>query len=164
MIIAAHGIEYFKNNLTIFTGSGNTVCPDCGRKLIVHGTCRRKIKTHTAEKVFRLRVMECVHCRKTHRELPSGFIPYKRMDVQLISEIAEASSADHMMWAESSTWQRIKMWAAWFLQYAQELLRKKEADVSCLLIKQTTDGLTSQLVYLTILTVNSGNWVQHRFA
>ncbi len=164
MIIAAQGIDYFKNNLTIFTGSGDTVCPDCGGKLVVHGTCRRKIKTHTAEKVYRLRVMECVHCRKTHRELPSGFIPYKRMDAQLISEIAEASLADHIMWAESSTWQRIRMWVAWFLQYAQELLDKKETDAPCLLKKQITGGLTSQLVYLTILTVNSDNWVQHRFA
>ncbi len=143
MIIAAHGTEYFKNNLTIFTGSGDTVCPDCGGKLIVHGTCRRKIKTHSEEKVYRLRVMECVRCGKTHRELPSGFIPYKRMDAQFISEIAEASPAEHMMLAESSTWQRIKMWVAWFLQYAQELLRKKETDAPCLLKKQITGGLTS---------------------
>ncbi len=164
MIIAAHGIEYFKNDLTVFTGSGDTVCPDCGGKLIVHGTCRRKIKTHTAEKVYRLRVMECVHCRKTHRELPSGFIPYKRMDAQFISEIAEASPAEHMMLAESSTWQRIKMWVAWFLQYAQELQREMRAVAPCLLIKQTAGDLTSQLVYLTILTVNSGKWIQHHFA
>jgi len=32
------------------------------------------------------------------------------MDAQLISEIVEASPAEHMMLAESSTWQRIKMW------------------------------------------------------
>ncbi len=164
MIIAAHGIEYFKNNLTIFTGSGDTVCPDCGGKLIVHGTCRRKIKTHTAEKVYRLRVVECVHCRKTHRELPRGFIPYKRMDAQLISEIAEALPAEHMILVESSTWQRVKVWVAWFLQYAQDLLRAKRAVASCLLIKQITGGLTSQLIYLTMLTVNSGNWIQHGFA
>ncbi len=164
MIIAVHGTEYFKNGLTIFTGSGDTVCPDCGGKLIVHGTCRRKIKTHTAEKVYRLRVMECVRCRKTHRELPSGFIPYKRMDAKLISEIAEVSLADHMMLAESSTWQRIKMWVAWFLQYAQDLLCAKRDVASCLLIKQITGGLTSQLIYLMMLTVNSGNWIQHGFA
>ncbi len=86
------------------------------------------------------------------------------MDAQLISEIAEASPAEHMMLAESSTWQRVKVWVAWFLQYARGLQRAKRAVASCLLIKQTTGGLTSQLVYLTILTVNSGNWVQHRFA
>jgi len=68
------------------------------------------------------------------------------------------------MQAESSTWQRLKMWVAWFLRYAQNLLREKRVVSSCLLIKPTTGGLTNQLVYLTILTVNSGNWVQHRFA
>jgi len=163
MIIAARGTEYFKN-FGYFTGSGDTVCPDYGGKLIVHGTRRRKIKTHTTEKVYRLRVMECVCCGKMHRELPCGFIPYKRMDARFISETAEASPTEHMMLAESSTWQRIKMWVAWFLQYAQDLLCEKRVVAPSLLIKQTTEGLTSQLVYLTILTVNSGNWIQHRFA
>jgi len=164
MIIAADGTEYFKNGLIIFTGNGDIACPDCGGKLIVHGTCRRKIRTHTAEKVYRLRVMECIHCGKTHRELPSGFIPYKRMDTQFISEIAETPSAEHLMLAESSTWQRIKIWVAWFLRYAQELLHKIEATDSSFLIKQITGGLSNQLVYLTMFTVNSGNWIQHRFA
>jgi len=164
MIIAAHGTEYFKNGLIFFTGTNNIVCPDCGGKLNVHGTCRRKIKSHTTEKVYRLRVMECVRCGKTHRELPSGFIPYKRMDAQLISEIAEASPAEHLMLAESSTCRRVKIWVAWFLQYARKLLSRIEAAAPCFLIKQTAGGLTSHLVYLAILTVNSGNWIQHRFA
>ncbi len=163
MVIAAHGTEYFKNGLIFFTGPGNIACPDCGGKLNVHGTCRRKIKTPVAEKLYRLRVMECVHCGKTHRELPGGFIPYKRMDAQFISEIAEASTAEHMTLAESSTWRRAKMWVAWFLQYARELLCRMEAAAPCFLTKQITGGLTSQLIYLTILTVNSGNWIQHRF-
>ncbi len=164
MIIATDGTEYVKNDLTIFTGNGDTVCPDCSRKLIVHGTCRRKVRTHTAEKVYRLRVMECVHCGKTHRELPCGFIPYKRMDTKFISEIAEASSAEHKMLAESSTWRRIRIWVAWFLRYARKLLQKMKVTVPYSLIKQTTEDLSNQLVYLTMLTVNSGNWIQHRFA
>jgi len=85
------------------------------------------------------------------------------MDAKLISEIAEASLADHMMLAESSTWQRIKMWVAWFLQYAQDFLREKKGAAPCFLVKKITGNLTSQLIYLTILIVNSGNWIQHRF-
>ena len=124
MISVMHGIEYFKDGIYIFTGTDEVPCPVCGARLKVHGTCKRKLQTVNGEKRYRLRVMECTNedCKKTHRELPAGIIPYKRMDAEKISKIAEIPANEHTRETDTSTWTSIRAWVVWFLEYTSNLL------------------------------------------
>ena len=67
--------------------------------------------------------MECKKCGKTHRELPEGIVPYKRMEAERLSGISEASSEKELGDVESTTWKRVQDWVLWFLQYALDVLR-----------------------------------------
>ena len=71
----------YKKNGYIYTyGEEISCCPDCGRKMYVHGTCRRKVRAFEDPDgtTLILRVLICRSCRKTHRELPDFISAYKR--------------------------------------------------------------------------------------
>ena len=82
-------------------------CPDCGKKLHVHGTCRRKVIMPQGERTFILRVLACADCERTHRELPDFIIGYKRYSCDSICEIVENKDTYP---CESSTRERMVNW------------------------------------------------------
>jgi len=159
MISVMHGIEYFKDGIYIFTGMEDIPCPVCGAGLKVHGTCLRKLQTINGEKIYRLRVMECTNedCKKTHRELPAGIIPYKRMDAEKISKIVAAPIAEHTKETDTSTWRSIRAWVVWFLEYTSNLLDELKTGYS-----QSEKSLSDRLVFCVRTVANSQKWIQHR--
>ena len=164
MISVAHGAEYRKGGVVFFTGTEEIPCPICQGKLRVRGTCMRKLHSSEGRVLYRLRVMECRKCGKTHRELPFGIVPYKRMDADLLSDIAETPQQSHLEVAETSTWRRVWAWVRWFIQYSLNILTAMQAEYPGILTGLPGGPLRRQLTYFVRLVVNSGNWVQHRSA
>ena len=164
-------MEYRKGEMIFFTGTEEIPCPVCGGELRVHGRCTRKLRRREGVDIYRLRVMECKSCGKTHRELPEGIVPYKRMDAEQLSNISEIEEEDELESTEDtedtevSTWKRVREWMLWFLDYALDVLR----SLQTLLGKDFTtisggDCLSRRLKYYVRLVANSGNWIQHRSA
>lgn len=151
-----------KGEMIVFTGYEEVPCPVCGGKLKVHGTCRRKFFRREGVQLYQLRVMECKECGRTHRELPDFGVPYKRMDVEMLSEVAEDDGHGRMVKAESSTRHRVKAWVIWFLWYAQKVLEGLRVDTPDIATIPDGAGLKQRLAYFVRLVVNSGNWIQHR--
>lgn len=149
------------NGLKIFCGPEEIPCPICGGVLKVHGTCRRKLRTAEGTELYRLCVMECTVCGRTHRELPEGIVPYKRHDSERIVTIAETPQEEHLQEAETSTWKRIKAWVDWFICYAQKVLAGLRILFPCLKTEFSGRAFAEPLVYFVRLVVNSGNWIQH---
>lgn len=165
MRIILDSTELFKCGVCIFTGTEEICCPCCGGRLKVHGTCLRKLRTADETKIYRLRVMECTNCGKTHRELPESIVPYMRMDVNLLSAIAQAERRNHLSLAETSTWKRVKAWCGWFLCYARNIMNSlTEQNEKFSAVTTPGGGFGQQLMYFVRLVVNSGNWIQHRLA
>ena len=163
MISVAHGMRYRKGEIIFFTGTEKIPCPVCGGQLRVHGTCTRKLRRSEGIDVYRLRVMECKTCGKTHRELPEEIVPYKRMDTELLSNISEVSKEEDLGDIEVSTWKRVREWVLWFLAYALDVLRSLQTLLGK--VFQTISSgecLSRRLAYFVRLVANSGNWIQHR--
>ena len=162
MISVAHGRRVNKGNIIIFTGTEDVPCPKCGGALVVHGTCIRKLRKRYEEQTFRLRVMECSVCGRTHRELPEEFVPYKRMDAELLCIIAEAPRCEQVLVAETSTWSRVHVWMRWFLAYAAHILNAMLEQYTAFATIPSGETARRRLTYFVRLVVNSGNWIPHR--
>ncbi len=159
-------------------------CPICGGKLVVHGTCKRKLKDLSGEtKTLRLRVMECTQCGKTHRELIEGIAPYRRYDIDLICAIYETSDtgvAESCFVAEGNTdassteslethdtyicdesvRNRVVSWVSWLLAYIKKLGLCQSQRQSY----QQHFSLASHIKEGVREIVNSGRWkIQHQF-
>ena len=154
MVCAENGTRYSKNGRIIFTGNENGHCPHCGGSLHVRGTCTRKLRGINGTQVYRLRVLECDNCGKSHRELPPEMIPYKRLDTESISKIAQTPKGRNLECAETSTWHRICAWVIWFLRYAQNEVGSS-VYMACVVFEE-------KLSMLVRIVVNSGKWIQHR--
>lgn len=124
----------------------------------------RKLRSSEGQILYRLRVMACRKCGKTHRELPSGIVPYKRMDADLLSDIAETPQQFHLEVAETSTWRRVWAWVKWFIHYSLNIFAAMQVEHPNLPTGLPGKPLRRQLTYFVRLVVNSGNWVQHRSA
>lgn len=164
MIIVAQGFEYIKDGIVVFAGSEEIPCPICGERLSVHGTCLRKLRTQSGTRKYRLRVMECRSCGRTHRELPREMVPYKRMSVSRIAAIAQAKPQEHLEVAETSVWRRVSAWMDWFLWYARKILEGLSVSNEYPLTNKVGGTIADRLAYFVRLVVNSGNWIQHRSA
>lgn len=116
-----------KNGIYIVRGTEKLPCPHCGGKLHVHGTCHRKLREIDCTRTFRLRVMKCKGCGKTHRELPPFFVPNKRYSLNSICEILCSEKGLHP--CDTST--RCRFLAHFFISWPQmwaekgEVIRKK---------------------------------------
>ena len=162
MISIAH-FEITRNGeKTKIFSQESSVCPICGGPLKVHGTCIRKVRQGEHTHQIHLRVMECRHCGKTHRELPEGLVPYKRHDLNSLCEIAEATETQHT--CETSTWLRIRFWLAWFLWYAQNVLDGLITAGQMSATFSPGHSLRRRTASFVRLVVTSGNWEQHRSA
>ena len=164
MISVAHGRRVNKGNIIVFTGTEDVPCPNCGGALAVRGTCIRKLRKRYENQTFQLRVLECAVCGKTHRELPAEFVPYKRMDAELLCVIAEAPRSEQVNVAEASTWSRIHVWMKWFLKYALNILNAMMEQYTAFATIPSGVNTGRRLMYFVRLVVNSGNWIQHRSA
>lgn len=159
LISVTQGITYYKNGVIIFTGQEKVGCPDCGGDLRVRSTCHRKLRTAQGIEVYRLRVMGCLGCGKTHRELPNWMVPYKRMDASCLVSIAQAPQKEHLRQASTNTWLRVKRWMAWFLQYAQKVISSQNIQPGT----WPSAPQRERFCHLVRLLVNRGRWPQHRF-
>ena len=161
------------------TGMEDLPCPYCGGNLFVHGTCKRYLKATGRKATLRLRVMECERCRKTHREMPKGLVPYRRYSAEMLCAIysgqlteskEDSSSIDTFISSDkdeyaSDAWicdvsvrQRIIKWLSWFLAFAENM-RDISSDGTFF-----SDSICSKLKYYVRIIVNSGKWKQHLFA
>ena len=164
MIIVAHGFECIKDGVIIFSGNEEIPCPVCGARLSVHGTCLRKLRTEDGVRKYRLRVMACRSCGRTHRELPGNIVPYKRMDVSRIAAIAESDAQEHLKITETSVWQRVCVWVSRFLWYARNILESLRMSAGRFMTIEDGAAPADRLAYFVRLVANSGNWIQHRSA
>lgn len=163
VISVTHYEKHFNHcGQIVIIGKESGCCPICGGMLRVHGTCVRKVRH--ADRVYqcRLRVMECRVCGKTHRELPEGIVPYKRLSLDSLCEIAEAPEDRYC--CETSTWLRVKAWVKWFLWYAENILQGLHVSGPAFAAIRPGGTLRRQLTHFVRLVVNSGNWLQHRSA
>ena len=77
--------EKYKDNLIIIIAQEFLACPCCEGELFVRGTCRRQaINAEGIKRHYQLRELQCRDCGKTHRELPTPLVPYKRYDGEAI--------------------------------------------------------------------------------
>jgi len=161
-MIVAPGTELCKDGEIIFTGTEQVPCPICGGELKVHGTCKRKLETEDGENLlYRLRVMECKQCGRTHRELPAGRIAgYKHKSIPFLVKISEAKHSEHLKYAETSTWCRICLWMSWFLRYTQMIQESLILRGLLAKTKYVGKSIAGQTAYFVRLVTNSGNWVQ----
>lgn len=151
-----------KGDITIITGSGESVCPICGGMMTVRGTCIRKVRSEGGVRKLRLRVMKCRVCQKTHREIPKDIIPYKRTSLTEYCEIVESGANDYP--CETSTWQRMKLWLSWFIAFAESVERSLVCSGLLTMTRRPVGSLKEQTAYFVRLVVNSGNWIHNRSA
>lgn len=163
-MIITHGNRYRKHGIVIFTGSENICCPVCGGSLKVRGTCRRRLITKDGTETYRLRVLECRNCGRSHRELPSEIVPYKRHSAGMMESIATSGPGKHEEITDYSTWRRITLWVIWFFQYAQNIVEGLKAIATYSQTEFPGNLSCPSLKYFVRIVVNSGNWIQHRTA
>ena len=188
MLSVSHFSCVRKGKDFIITGMETLLSPCCKRRVFVHGTCKRKLKTPYGNVFLRLRVMEC-ECGMTHREMPDGIIPHKRYSVEMLCKIIDTSlpdndessnSIDEILFPNQrsqeepeeeqekfacdacmrdlSVCQRLVKWVLWFIEYAQSI----EATQSC--SAEVPESLCDKLRHYIRAVVNSGKWKQHDFA
>lgn len=87
MVYVRDCIIKVKNGIARVHSESAVYCPDCGRKLFFHGTCKRKVRAQEKTRCYVLRVLFCKNCKKTHRELPDFIVGYKRYSRDELCEI-----------------------------------------------------------------------------
>lgn len=98
-------------------GAGETPCPCCGEGMSVIGTRDRKCKDSLGEaRIYNIRRLKCLKCRKIHHELPDFMVPYKRYGAECI-ESAISNPSSHSIPADDSTLYRWEEWFHSFLDY-----------------------------------------------
>lgn len=82
---------YEKDDVIYAYGKSIPACPDCGKKMKIHGTCKRNARTaaYPDGKKYVLRVLVCKFCKRTHRELPNFIVPYKGYSFDYMCAVAE---------------------------------------------------------------------------
>lgn len=158
MLSVADFNEETKENIIIVRGKKDISCPACSGFLKVHGTCIRKVRLTDTVKVCRLRVMECINCHRTHRELPDFIVPYKRYGTEAIIDIVD-SPVDECI-CETSTQERLKLWIDWFLSYCRSVIESQQTILDEL-TKLDRDSKEEMLRYYVEKIANKNRWLQH---
>lgn len=94
-------------------------CPCCHGDLKVIGSRRRIGKRlDGSTRVFILRRLRCIHCRRIHHELPSCLVPYKHYESECVeAALSDGSKETAMVPADDSTIVRWHRWAAALVTY-----------------------------------------------
>lgn len=87
MVYVRDCIIEVKNGIDRVRSESAVYCPDCGMKLLFHGTCKRKVREQEKTRCYVLRVLFCKSCKRTHRELPDFIVGYKRYSRDELCEI-----------------------------------------------------------------------------
>ena len=160
MVSLTHFKTERKGDLIVIISQEIIPCPYCEGDLFVRGTCRRQaINSAGLKDHYRLRVLQCRNCRKTHRELPAPLVPYKRYDGEAITYIENAPS-DAPCCIRSVT--LILGWLDWFISYANHVSESLSLMLSVPLPKTSGIVQLSDFMSLVRIVVNSGNWSHNR--
>ena len=168
IIVVYNQTDGKREDIIYIKGKEAVPCPICGGSLKVHGSCCRKLQIARKDTViYHLRVMECRNCGRTHRELPDGMIPYKRMSSDYFTEIATTPSEAYLTGpiledVEASTWRKSVAWMHRFIQYVRFVLASVRLPPlpETFFIGDLTAGQTEHFVRLV---VNSGLWTTASF-
>ena len=94
-MVAQREFKYeLKNGKICAYGKVMPCCPNCGKKMTVHGTCERKIRTsaHPNGIVHVFRVLDCQLCHKSHREVPDFIVPHRSYSYDYMYGIAQGKT------------------------------------------------------------------------
>lgn len=153
----------WKGDLIIITpqkGTPRPLCPACGGELFVRGTCIRKaINSEGNTEFYRLRVLQCRGCHKTHRELPNFLVPYKRYDREAIIKILSNNNGE--VQCENSTIFRIRKWWEWFLPYARRILESQNDKFDSI---EYANEEMPEFRKLIRAVMNKEKWIHNRSA
>ena len=160
MVSLTHFKTRRKGDLIVIISQEIIPCPYCDGELFVRGTCHRQaINSAGRTDHYILRVLQCRSCRKTHRELPSPLVPYKRYDGEAIMYIEnEPSDAP----CDICTVPLILGWLKWFISYAGHICESQSLILSIPLPKASGKIRLQDLMSLVRVVVNSGNWSHNR--
>lgn len=158
MVSLTHFRQERKGELIIIVAQEILPCPLCGGELYTRSTChRRAINASGNTDHYRLRVLQCRGCRKTHRELPTPLVPYKRYDSEAITEIAgHPESAP----CNSRTIDLIRRWLEWFVSYARHVQESLRLQIR--LPEKVGKSACEEFMALVRIVVNSGYWSHNR--
>lgn len=69
-------------------------CPKCGKRMTVHGTCKRDIRTSEYPNgiVHVFRVLDCKPCNRSHREVPDFIVPHRRYSYDYMCAVAQGKT------------------------------------------------------------------------
>lgn len=149
-----------KGDLVIIISQELITCPCCGGDMFVRGTCcRQAINSSGLKDHYQLRVLQCRDCRKTHRELPTPLVPYKRYDGEAISYIENNPTEAPCNFRTTSL---ILRWLEWFLSYAKHICESLSLILSIELPKPSGKLTVKNFMFLVRIVVNSGNWLHNR--
>ena len=89
------------------------LCPKCGKRMMVSGSRRRKLKeTDGSTCTFLIRRLYCKDCNRIHHELPDLMIPRKRYSAKAIRQVLSTNDMLSVNFAgECSTIYRLRKWA-----------------------------------------------------
>ena len=156
MISISRFSKVIKNNIVIITGFELLPCPKCAGELYCRGTCHRhSIDSSGQVTDYRLRVLKCRECGKTHRELPESLVPYKRYDAATIIIMRDKPNDAP---CSPSVQSRILKWLAWFIAYANHIRESQSLILAVTLPKAVGAIQLSSFISLVKIVVNSGFW------
>ena len=83
-----------KNGKIYVYGKVMPCCPSCGKRMTVHGTCSRIIRTleHPNGMVHMFRVLECKLCNRSHREVPDFIVPHRSYSYDYMYVVAQGKT------------------------------------------------------------------------
>lgn len=82
---------YKKDGRIYVYGKNMPCCPDCGRRMKVHGTYERKLRTSRYPDGIQhvMRVLDCEPCRISHREVPDFIVSRKSYSYDYMCAVAQ---------------------------------------------------------------------------
>ncbi len=143
----------YQEKIVIVKGTREKLCPVCKGILHVHGTCCRKVRTLERTSIFRLRVMKCGSCGKTHRELPHFFVPYKRYGLDAICEILCAEVGRETCSASAKC--RLITWFACVMTCAKLIISEECFESICVTNDRRSSHLKKAIVQIIYGLVNN---------
>jgi len=170
IIIMDYSLECKVNSSSLYVKSKEVVsCPCCDGRLIVCGSRKRGLfRVDGSYTTLVIRVLQCVDCERTHRELPDIVVPYKRYESDVIEMILADTEhrnklADYP--CEQRTAIRIKLWFYLIHSYFEGIIRSlKEIFQLKTPVTLPLYPLSNQpagwLRYLVRSVVNSSRWQQ----
>ena len=160
MVSISHFKKVHKGDCFKIISQEIIACPRCNGELFTRGTCRRHaINSAGIREQYQLRVLQCRDCRKTHRELPSPIVPYKRYDGEVITQIANNPDKAPCYYR---TMELLLRWLNWFIIYANHICESQSLILSIPLPKMIGAIRLPDLMALVRIVANSGNWSHNR--